>query len=376
MREINRQLIDSNSDTSLSLTLRSKTLVTETAKSGKVKTTTKEFSTDEESLKTFYKKEWEALKKGFVLRNDNAKTGQAFLHKFIGGGYTGALSFEGTTKGIYIYKNVGQEVKLIDKLVVIDEVGNLIEEIDLPECLAWNIEYRKETNSLMLDIDHFIYEFDTVNKKFRNIGIENRNQASFVSVANGKSAFATADVLSVVDQTNSVSFTRQYAIEVVKGSTPFCGKLSPDGKLLAFHHQVGKIQILDTTNGNLLHELSGDFEMVDQVAFAENNKLLIVRGRYGRGGLKYFTLSTLEEIKFNDLDIPEYTKDVNHFCFNDDQTKLVLVQRTNAYVFDFVEKKYLHSFKIEHLVKSCNIKFIGEKLGVRTDYGCFSLYGV
>ena len=71
-----------------------------------------------------------------------------------------------------------------------------------------------------------------------------------------------------------------------------------------------------------------------------------------------------------------FPKDVNAFCFNADQTKLVLLLRAGVHVFDFVNKKLLNSFKIEHLVKKCEIKFVGEKLGVRTDYGCFSLYNV
>ena len=106
------------------------------------------------------------------------------------------------------------------------------------------------------------------------------------------------------------------------------------------------------------------------------NEMLVVREQYGTWGMRYFDLARNEEVKMESLDIPEYTKEVRTFCFNEDQSILVLVQQTNAYVFDFKAKKLLHNFGIEHTVKTCGIKFAGEKIGVRTDYGCFSLYHI
>ena len=38
------------------------------------------------------KKKWESLKKGYFLQNAGAKAGEASLHVYIGGGYTGALA--------------------------------------------------------------------------------------------------------------------------------------------------------------------------------------------------------------------------------------------------------------------------------------------
>lgn len=376
MKEITHQLTDTASGKILNITLRDKMLISETGKSEKHKTTEKEFSSNEEALKNFYKKEWEALKKGLVLTSENAGVGQPVLHKFIGGGYTGSLSFQQTPNGIYIYKNAGQAERLMDQLVLIDTSGALLNEIELPQPLAWNMEYRYETNSVLMDIDHFIYELDIESNTFRNLGSEKRNHASFVSVGNDKTAFATFGQLSMTDSQNKVLNTQHYEIEIIKGTTPFCGKISRDGKLLAFHNKTGEIQIMDTTDGQLLNRIVADFEIVNQMEFADNNKLLVVRKQYGTWGMQYFELSANKEIKIDTLEIPEYTKEVNAFCFNADQSKLVLIQRSRAHVFDFNARKHIHSFQIEHIVKSCNIKFVGEKLGVRTDYGCFSLYNV
>ena len=376
MKEIKHQLIDTKTEKVINLILKDKILISETGKIDKLKAIEKEFSSNEDALKIFYKKEWEALKKGFVLNNENAKIGQPVLHKFIGGTYTGALSIEHSPKGVFVYKDGMQNEEIVGSISLIDNFGNALKAIELPKSLAWNIEYRPERNSLILDLDHYIYEFDIEKETFYNLGNEKSYVDSFISVANGKIAFATLNKLNVVDNQNKLLFTKVYEIETIKGNSPFCGKLSKDGKLLAFHNKVGEIQIIDAEKGTLLSKINGKFEMVYQFEFADNNKLLVVREQYGTWGMRYFDLSTNEEIQMKEIEIPEYMKNVNAFCFNADQTKLVLLQRANAHVFDFINKKILHSFKIEHLVKTCEIKFVGEKLGVRTDYGCFSIYNV
>lgn len=376
MKAIKHELIDKNSDKVVNLTLKDKILISETGKIDKLKATEKEFSSNEDALKNFYKKEWEALKKGFVLNDDNAQIGQPLLHKFIGGAYTGALALENSPKGIFVYEDKIQNGETVGSMNLIDNLGNIFKTIELPKSLAWNIEYRPERNSLILDIDHYIYEFDIEKETFYNLGQEKSYVDSFVSVAKDKIAFATLGKLSIMNNQNKVLYTSDYKVEFISGTKPFCGKLSKDGKLLAFHNKVGEIQIIDAENGTLLSKINGKFEMVFQFEFANDNKLLVVREQYGTWGMRYFDLSTNEEILMKEIEIPEYTKDVNAFCFNADQTKLVLLQRADAHVFDFTNKKLLHSFTIEHLVKKCEIKFVGNKLGVRTDYGCFSIYNV
>ena len=379
MKEITHYLIDTISEKELILTLKDKILVYETGKIGKLKATEKKFPNSEDALKNFYKKEWEALKKGFVLNSENTEIGQPILHKFIGGTYTGAMSIASSPYGTFVYKDEAttkNKQQIAGYLNLTDNFGNILKTIELPEPLAWNVEYRAKTNSLVMDIDHSIYEFDVEKEIFINLGNKKYNHTSFVSVSDDKIAFANFGEIFVMDNQNKVLFKQNYDYEVVRGTTPFCGKLSKDGKLLAFHNKIGEIQIVDAENGKLVSKINGDFEMVYQFEFVNNNKLLVVREQYGTWGMRYFDLSTNEEVQIKEIEIPEYTKDVNAFCFNADQTKLILLQRADAHVFDFVNKKLLHSFKIEHLVKTCKIKFVGEKLGLRTDYGCFSIYNV
>lgn len=376
MKKIKHKLVDKNSEKVINIILNGKTLISETGKIGKLRTTEKGFSNNQEALKNFHKKEWDALKKGFVLNDETVQIGQPILHKFIGGAYTGALSLEHSPKGIFVYEDSIQNEQIVGSINLIDSLGNILKSLELPKPLAWDIEYSPERNSLILDIDHYIYEFDLEKETFHNLGQEKSDVDSFISVANDKIAFATLGKLIVLDNQNNLLFTKEYETETIKGNTPFCGKLSNDGKLLAFHNKVGEIQIIDANSGALLSKINGKFEMVYQFEFADNNKLLVVREQYGTWGMRYFDLSTNEEIQMKEIEIPEYSKDVNAFCFNSDQTKLVLLQQSNAHLFDFVNKKLLHSFKIEHVVKTCEIKFVEDKLGVRTDYGCFSIYNV
>ena len=44
------------------------------------------------------KKEWQSLKKGYVLQNSDAKAGEASLRVYIGGGYV--IEAASTTKGV------------------------------------------------------------------------------------------------------------------------------------------------------------------------------------------------------------------------------------------------------------------------------------
>ena len=377
-KNLTHSLIDNVSGKLLNLRLSDKHLISETGKPDKLRATEKTFADAADAQKNFFKKEWEALKKGFVLNNENAKIGEPVLHKFIGGGNTGCLSFEQTPNGIYVCKNTqdNESGEFTDYLILIDNLGAVSHQIAMPFPLAWNISYREETNSLLLIIDHFIFEYDIEKQTFRNIAGEARSMTSFLSVSKYKTAFATNGKTHIVDNQNNDLLTTNYDFEMINGTVPLDGKLSKDGQLLAFHNKAGEVQIIDTSNGELIKNIVGNFQYVQEMEFAENNNLLVIQEQHGTWRMRYFDLTSNSEIEFKGLEIPEYTKEVRNFCFNADYSKLVLVQRTTAYVYDFNAKTFLHSFDLQHVVKTCNIKFVGEKLGVRSDYGCFSIYNV
>ena len=116
------------------------------------------------------------------------------MYIYIGGGYTGALSFASVRDEIYVYKSGGQKDggMLDDILVGLDKNGLIKEQIALPKPLAWDAQCAGE--NLLLDLDHEIYIFEPKETKFRQISAEqnlkrNNEIASFICASNGVAIF-------------------------------------------------------------------------------------------------------------------------------------------------------------------------------------------
>ena len=189
-----RELVNFDSGERLRLSVEDNALVSVSQKGGKTKQSKKEFASETEAKKACIKKEWESLKKGFVLQDSEAKASKACLHVYIGGGYTGALSFASLRDEIYVYKSGGQKDggKPSDILVRLDRSGVIKEQIALPKPLAWDVQCAGK--NLLLDLDHEIYIFEPKEVKFREILAEqnvkkNSEIASFVCSANNAAVF-------------------------------------------------------------------------------------------------------------------------------------------------------------------------------------------
>ncbi len=350
----------------------------EIGKKEKLRSYKKTFKSEEDALKFFYKKEWEILKKGFILSNETEIFGTHKLHYFVGIGYTGALSFEDTPKGIFVYKHGSYEDvrDSYDFIIHIDRKGNLKNTIKLPEVLPWDIKYNSINNLLLMVLNHHIYSFNIETDTFKKIADKEKGKwASFISVSENLYSYGTNEKLFVKNLEDEVLFTQPYEVEIIKGNSPFCAITSKTQNSLALHNKIGEINIIDIENKKRVKEIKEDFDIVSEMEFIESENILVVKEYYPKP-LRFFDINEGKQIEFPSLEIPEYTKEVNDFCFNKEQSKLVLRQRETMYVFDFIAKKMIGSFKIAHMVKTAKIKFIGEDLGVRTDYGCFSLYKV
>ncbi|SFW84024.1 hypothetical protein [Chitinophaga sancti] len=358
-------IFDNNSGKSITLTCEETTLITETNTAGKVKTASKSFADHKEAVTQFLKKEWELLKKGAVMKAPTAALGHPLLHIYLGKGYTGCLSFAATPHGVYVYRP-GDEQR--DELVRITADGNIAEVLILPGLLAWEICYDAQRNMMLLDLDHYIYQYDFSAFTQLTHGLD--KPASFASIGGDTWAYATHPAYYI----NSKKFPLD--VEFVNGSIPFCAKLSPDGKLLALHHKVGEIQVISTEDDSVVNTLRGDFKIAEQLLWTRDSSQIIVHELYG--GIRFFEMVTGDEVSEEGLMIPEaYSKDVGDCCLNEENSLLVCVQRTRGYVFDFVKKEFLYEFPLQHCVKRAQVRFMDDKtVGVRTDYGCFSIYRV
>jgi hypothetical protein len=139
------------------LSLQGSTVEIQTNTAGKIKTSSKVYATEADALQQLMKKEWELLKKGAVLRSQDAKSGEPLLHLFTGSGYTGCLSFVATPQGIYVYRASGSGGTLgsQDELLRINHLGEILEVVTLPGVLPWEICYDADANQLLLDLDHY-----------------------------------------------------------------------------------------------------------------------------------------------------------------------------------------------------------------------------
>ena len=369
-----RELVNFDSGDRLRLSVEGNALVSVSQKGAKTKQSKKEFANEQDAKKACIKKEWESLKKGFVLQDSEAKVGEASLHVYIGGGYTGALSFASIKDEIYVYKSAGQKDggKPSDILVKLDRSGAIKEQIALPKPLAWDAQCVGE--NLLLDLDHEIYIFEPNGAKFREISAEqnlkrNSEIASFICASNGVAVFGMfGQIFAFRD--GEISKIGEYKCSEKSHVPILCSALSADASMLALCTKENELQILNAKNGEILSELRAEFGALDKICFLDENTLLL--RQYLEN--KLFCL----DIKSAKVTKQPWIKDeylrVSEFCV--EAGKLVVIDQSRAYVISLKSGDTMAEFALDHVVKSCEAKFIDGKLAVRTDYGCFSLYEI
>ena len=369
-----RELVNFDSTERQRLSVEDKALVSVSLKGAKTKQSKKEFASETEAKKACVKKEWESLKKGFVLQDSEAKAGKASLHVYIGGGYTGALSFASVRDEIYVYKSGGQKDGSMpsDILVKLDRSGAIKEQIALPKPLAWDAQCVGE--NLLLDLDHEIYIFEPKEAKFREISAEqnlkrNNEIASFICASNGVAIFGMfGQIFAFRD--GEISKIGEYKCSEKSHVPILCAALSADASMLALCTKENELQILNAKNGEILSELRAEFGALDKICFL-NEKTLLIR-QYLEN--KLFCV----DIKSAKVSKQPWIKDeylrVSEFCV--EAGKLVVIDQSRAYATNLQSGDVMAEFTLDHVVKSCEAKFIDGKLAVRTDYGCFSLYEI
>ena len=369
-----RELVNFDSGERLRLSVEGNALVSVSQKGAKTKQSKKEFASETEAKKACVKKEWESLKKGFVLQDNEAKTGESSLHVYIGGGYTGALSFASVRDEIYVYKSGGQKDggKPSDILVRLDKSGAIKEQIALPKPLAWDTQCAGE--NLLLDLDHEIYIFEPKEAKFRQISAEqnvkkNSEIASFICASSDVAIFGMFGQIFAF-RNGEISKIGEYKCGTKSHVPILCAALSADASMLALCTKENEVQILNAKNGEILSELRAEFGALDKICFLDEKTLLI--RQYLEN--KLFCL----DIKSAKVTKQPWIKDeylrASEFCV--EAGKLVVIDQSRAYITDLKSGNAMAEFMLDHVVKSCEAKFIDGKLAVRTDYGCFSLYEI
>ena len=244
----------------LNLRVQGQILISESIKNGKTRQTQKEFANADEAQKACVKKEWESLKKGYVLQNAGAKAGEASLHIYIGGGYTGALAFAGASDELFVYKCGGYKEggALDDFLIRLDASGAVKQQTLLPKPLAWQAVLAGEI--LLLDLDHFIFKFDPATGEFsdlsKDISFKNSKEfTSFVCAAKDTAAFAMFGQIFTF-RGGEISPLAEYRSEMKTYTPILCAALDADGTRLALCCKQNEIKILSTLSGEILKATS------------------------------------------------------------------------------------------------------------------------
>ena len=369
----------------LNLRVQGQILLSESVKNGKTRQTQKEFASTDETQKACAKKEWESLKKGYVLQNAGLKAGEASLHVYIGGGYTGALAFSGAEGELFVYKCGGYKEggALDDFLIRLDASGAVKQQIVLPKPLAWQAERAGEV--LLLDLDHFIFKFDPASGEFNDLSKDisfktSKEFTSFVCAAKDTAAFAMFGQIFTL-RGDEISPLAEYKSEMKSYTPILCAALDADGTRLALHCKQNEIKILNTTTlnascGEILNEIRGDFGIFDKICFLADGSVL-GKERYAD---KLICLDAANGERLNPAWFRDECAEADELCVSTDGLRLALISYDKARIIDLKSGNLQLSFELSHVVKRCEAKFEcinGEEfLAVRTDYGCFSLYKI
>ena len=362
----------------LNLCVEGQILISESIKNGKTRQTQKEFASTDEAQKACVKKEWESLKKGYVLQNSDAKAGRASLHVYIGGGYTGALAFAGADEEFFVYKCGGyKEEDSVDFLTRLGTDGAIKGDIILPKPLAWQAERVGEI--LLLNLDHFIFKFDPSSGEFNDLSKDmsfknSKEFTSFVCAVKDTAAFAMFGQIFTL-RGGEISPLAEYKSEMKSYTPILCAALDTDGTRLALHCKQNEIKILSTLNGEILNEIKGDFGIFDKICFLADGSVL---GKERYAG-KLVCLDA-DGSRLGPAWLQGECAQASDFCLSKDGSRLAIISYGKAHIVDLKSANLTLSFELEHVVKRCEAKFENsngsKNLAVRTDYGCFSLYRV
>lgn len=350
---------------------------------GKEKESAKTFADAKACIAHAQKEEWSRLKKGFLLANPEAGAGEPRMHRYLGAGYTGAMPIADFKGQLLCVRNLPSDVHRQaagrEQIVVIGADGQEADAFEAPEnMLIWKVLHMQLPDQLLLRADHGVLAWSPATRTFQVLAENNPKPASFLSIASARAAwFAQPDIVvrDLSAGNGSADVLRQPAEPRLFGghSSQMEGALSAQG-VLAFCTRAGEIQFVDLTSHTTRPPWTGEFEMIDRLCFTPDGRWLLAKEHYGRWTLHCFDMQTAtpraDWPALGDLGTAD-------FALDPAGERLAIAHRGHVDVYAFATMKPLLRFAVDHVIKRCAIAWIGsDSIGVRTDYGCASLYAV
>jgi hypothetical protein len=367
-----RSLIDPKTNKTWSTRCEESVVFVSSGAEGKEKITEKPQADANVAIAWAEKEEWSRLKKGFVLNNPLAKPGEPRMHYYRGRGYTGALPVLGVDGKIFC--SIYDDTESRDKVFLLNENAELTALPELPKNrLIWKGFYQAGLKKILLLADHQILSLTIGDNNFLALTKPNQKPVSCLHMSGTRAVWYEEPELVVADISNNQTLLRlpmQY--QMYSGHSPqMAATLSPDGNTLACCVNSGEILLIDIATGKIFDKLIGKFEMIVKMAFTSDSRYLIASEQYGEWKLLCFDINTLF-IRADWLNIKNIG--TTEFAISENGSLIAIAQRSKVEIYDLTSLKKELSFRVEHQVKRFTMEWIGNWLGVQTDYGCASLY--
>jgi hypothetical protein len=342
---------------------------------GRERRTSKAMASPEAALAYACKQEWTRLKKGFVLASTAAAPGQPLMHRYLGRGYTGAMIAEDVAGQLLCNQlETADATATRSRLLLVAADGSVRQSVIVPG-LPWRARHIAQLGRLLVDADHQIFSCTVPLGHVEALTAPNSHPVSFLSCAGTRAAWYAEPDIMIADLADGTDLFRQAVpAELYGGHSPQMeGALSPDGAVLAYCSRAGEVIVRDVADGRVRHTWTDDFAMVSKLMFTPDGHRLIAREQYGRW--RWYCLDLIDGTRYSDWLAPSGS-DRADLAIEPGGSRAALARYNEVQVLDLATLRCLLRFPIEHAVRQSTLTWVGNRLGVVTDYGCASLYAV
>ena len=342
---------------------------------GRERRTSKAMASPEAALAHARKQEWAQLKKGFVLASPAAAAGQPLMHRYLGGGYTGAMIAEDLAGQLLCSRFESTDATgSRSRLLLVAADGSVPQSVIVPG-LPWQAQHVPQLGRLLVNIDHQIFSGTVPLGHLEALTAPNSQPVSFLSCVGTRAAWYAEPDIVITDLAGETDLFRQAVPAQLHGghSPQMEGALSPDGTVLAYCSRAGEVIVRDVADGRVRHTWTGDFAMVSKLMFTPDGRRLIAREQYGRW--RWHCLDLTDGTRHADWLAPSGS-DRADLAIDPEGSRAALARHDEVRVLDLATLRCLLRFPVEHAVRHCALTWVGDQLGVLTDTSCASLYAV
>lgn len=330
----------------------------------------KSFPNREEALEFFEKKEWEKIKKGFVVENPEAKKGDVIFHRREGTQYTGTAGL--TAGDSKVFYTQFQDSSDSDNIYLIDLGGKVLEHIALPQNgLVFKAQFYKGA-TYFLNIDHQVYEFNSMKKTFEPLSDIPEKPLSVLSLSENLLCFNRNEEVIVKDLSSEKELFRQeLQSELYEGhSTQFAGAVCSKAMKLITCSNNEEIIIWDLKTGEKNLSIPGPFKLVKDIQINSEGSHFFIQEIYNQSKIRCFEVSSGKE------NLKNCHNEVRAYSVHPNQNALSYFSYGKIHVVEIPSGNEILSFSPLHVVKSLSLHFFDSFLALKSDYGCMSLYKI